>query len=92
MNSLFAVGLFLVLVGVALLIAALLVSVFQAGKASAVGGAAVGCVVVFFIPICFGAGNEPYLTLAAAMLATVAVLLGALQWLLWKRGRQERQE
>ncbi|MEM1615074.1 MAG: hypothetical protein QXP31_03550 [Pyrobaculum sp.] len=90
MNSLFALGLALIFAGVALLVATPLLA--QAGKSAAVGGAAVGCVVVFFVPICFGAGNEPYFTLAAALLMAAAAFLGVLQWLLWKRSRQEQQE
>lgn len=37
-----------------------------------------GCVMVFFIPICFSAGREPALMLAIALLALASFLLVAL--------------
>ena len=67
-------GLALVLAGFVLAFVAALLPLLAAGAARAEVGAA-GCVVVLFIPVCFGVGPlAPYLVIAA-MLITLAFLL-----------------
>jgi uncharacterized membrane protein len=52
---LFLVGLVLILAGFLLVLAAPLLALASNAEVAATGGA-VGCVVIFFVPICFGAG------------------------------------
>lgn len=67
------IGLGLVAVGLALIIASIISSVDGGGETS-VGF--VGCVVIFFIPICFGGGETPHsMVLIAAIISFVVFLV-----------------
>ena len=76
-------GFVLILAGFALAFATVLVAVFSVARsgATSVGG----CVLIFFVPICFGVGPlAPYFLLAALALtlALVALSFLLLQWAL----------
>jgi flagellar biogenesis protein FliO len=45
----------------------------------------VGCVVVIFVPICFGAGSESAVAMGLAGLAALIAAIVLLQWLFWRR-------
>jgi len=81
-------GFALILAGFALAFAAVLVaalSVAQGGAAS-VGG----CVLILFVPICFGVGSlAPYLLVVVLALALALVALSLLLWR-WALGEAQR--
>lgn len=84
--KLLIVGLSLIVLGVGILFVTILSAVFSSVQLTT---GVVSCIVILFIPICFGAGNGQLvtwgMTIAGILLLTAAVL----QWLLWKR--QEKQ-
>jgi uncharacterized membrane protein len=88
---LFLVGLMFILAGFFLVLMAPLLALASNAKVAATGGA-VGCVVIFFVPICFGAGTPGLLTWG---LLAVAVLLAVSAFFLWlisrELGRGEEQ-
>jgi uncharacterized membrane protein len=78
-------GLALVLAGFALAFAAALLAALSAAQGGAVGVG--GCVLVLFIPVCFGAGPlAPHLLVAALALALALVVLSFLLWSARPRG------
>ncbi|MEM4651452.1 MAG: hypothetical protein QW086_06460 [Pyrobaculum sp.] len=89
---LFLVGLVLILAGFLLVLAAPLLALASNAKVAATGGA-VGCVVIFFLPICFGAGAPHVVSWGLALAAVMAALI---LWLisrgLGRVGRVEGQE
>ncbi|MFN7105989.1 MAG: hypothetical protein ACK4M3_05335 [Pyrobaculum sp.] len=84
MRWLFFVGLFLIFAGVGLLV---VVPFFT--YVAKIETAAVGCVVVFFVPVCFGAGTSVLLPWVLAMAAALLLVATILQWLLWRRGGEK---
>jgi len=88
-NLLFAAGLALVVLGVLLLAAVPFIAMTYHAEG---GVAAVGCVVVLFFPICFGAGAPPALTWGLTAVAALLFVLALAQWLLWKKSQQEEKE
>ena len=89
MNLLFTVGLALILLGVFLLVSLPFIAMTYHAEVST---AAVGCVVVLFFPICFGAGTPPALTWGLTAVAALLFVLALVQWLLWKKYRQEEEK
>ena len=89
---LFLIGLMLILAGLLLVLAAPLLALASNAKVAATGGA-VGCVVIFFLPICFGAG-APHVVSWGLALAAVMLVVAALILLFISRGlgRVERVE
>lgn len=89
---LFLIGLMLILAGLLLVLAAPLLALASNAKVAATGGA-VGCVVIFFVPICFGAG-APHVVSWGLALAAVMLVVAALILLFISRGlgRVERVE
>jgi|ADKJ01.1.fsa_nt_gi uncharacterized membrane protein len=92
---LFLVGLMFVLAGFLLVLAAPLLALASNAEVAATGGA-VGCVVIFFVPICFGAGAPHVvswgLVVAALMMALVALVMWLISRGLGRVGRVEGQE
>jgi len=92
---LFLVGLVLILAGFLLVLAAPLLALASNAKVAVTSGA-VGCVVIFFVPICFGAGAPHVvswgLALAAVMLVVAALILWFISRGLGRVGRVEGQE
>ncbi|AFA39917.1 Protein of unknown function DUF131 [Pyrobaculum oguniense TE7] len=83
MLKLVAVGLALILLGFALLVAGVLST---AAKGVPATGGAVGCVLIFFVPICFGGGSQEAVSIGMAVAAVLIMAAAALQWLLLRRG------
>lgn len=72
-------GFALILAGIALVLAAALLLAFSVAQGGAAGVG--GCVIVLFVPICFGVGPlAPYLLIAALALAVALVALSILLW------------
>ena len=92
---LFLVGLMFVLAGFLLVLAAPFLALASNAEVAATGGA-VGCVVIFFVPICFGAGAPQVvswgLVVAAVMMALVALVMWLISRELGRAGRVEGQE
>lgn len=88
-NLLFAAGLALVVLGVLLIAAVPFIAMAYHAE---VNTAAVGCVVVLFFPICFGAGTPPALTWGLTAVAALLFVLALAQWLLWKKYHKEEEK
>lgn len=88
MRWLLAAGVGLVLLGLVLAVAAWL-SVVSIDRPVQVSGGAVGCVVVVFVPICFGVGESSVVAWGLAAAAGLLAVFVLLQWLLW-RGQKEQ--
>ncbi len=81
---LFVFGTALVMAGVLLLVLGSAAYVSMKSGVKAEGGV-VGCVVVLFVPICFGAGSESAVAMGLAGLAALVAAVVLLQWLFWRR-------
>jgi uncharacterized membrane protein len=92
---LFLVGLMFVLAGFLLVLAAPFLALASDAKVAATGGA-VGCVVIFFVPICFGAGAPHVVSWGLVAVAVMMALVALVMWLisreLGRAGRVEGQE
>ncbi|MGB9704510.1 MAG: hypothetical protein ACPL3C_03595 [Pyrobaculum sp.] len=84
MNWLFVFGTVLVVAGVLLLVLGSAAYIFMKGGVKSEGGV-VGCVVVFFVPVCFGAGSESAVAMGLVGLAALIAAVLLLQWLFWRR-------
>ncbi|MFZ8809902.1 MAG: hypothetical protein ACO2PN_17590 [Pyrobaculum sp.] len=78
---LFLVGLVLIFAGFLLVLAAPLLALASHAKVEATGGA-VGCVVIFFVPICFGAGAPQVVTWGLVAVAVMMALVALVMWLI----------
>ena len=78
---LFLVGLLLILAGFLLVLAAPLLALASNAKVAATGGA-VGCVVIFFVPICFGAGAPQVVSWGLVAVAVMMALVVLVMWLI----------
>lgn len=86
MQRLWLYGLVLVILGVIVVFIAtslyMLSMVMKHG--GEVGGGAAGCIVIFFIPICFGVGTKPQLalvlTIVSVILAVIVIVLSVLMF------------
>ena len=78
---LFFVGLVLIFAGFLLVLAAPLLALASDAKVTATGGA-VGCVVIFFVPICFGAGAPQVVTWGLVATAVMMALVALVMWLI----------
>ncbi|MFN3804664.1 MAG: hypothetical protein ACK4SY_06385 [Pyrobaculum sp.] len=85
MRWLFFTGLLLIFAGTGLLVVMPLLT-----HTKIIETATVGCVVIFFIPICFGVGTTAFLSWTLAVAAALLFVVTILQWLLWRR-RQPRE-
>lgn len=84
--ALWKVGLALVLVGFALAVVAALLPLLATPSAlTGVGG----CIVLLFVPICFGVGNLALPLLIAA--AVLSILLLVVAFLVWRTLTREAQ-
>ena len=81
---LFLIGLMFILAGFLLLLAAPLLALASNAKVATTGGA-VGCVVIFFVPICFGAG-VPHIVFWG--LVAVAVMIAFVVLVMWLISRE----
>ncbi len=86
--KLLVVGLSLVALGVGILFAALL----SASSAQLTQVGAVGCVVILFLPICFGAGSGQLVTWGMVMAGVLLLAAAVLQWLLLKRQEEKHSQ
>jgi len=78
---LFLVGLVLILAGFLLVLAAPLLALASNAEVAATGGA-VGCVVIFFVPICFGAGAPHIVFWGLVAVAVMMALVVLVMWLI----------
>ncbi len=78
---LFFVGLVLIFAGFLLVLAAPLLALASDAKVVATGGA-VGCVVIFFVPICFGAGAPQVVSWGLVAVAVMMALVALVMWLI----------
>jgi len=78
---LFLVGLVLIFAGFLLVLAAPLLALASHAKVEAIGGA-VGCVVIFFVPICFGAGAPQVVSWGLVAVAVMMALVALVMWLI----------
>jgi uncharacterized membrane protein len=78
---LFFVGLMLIFAGFLLVLAAPLLALASDAKVEATGGA-VGCVVIFFVPICFGAGAPQVVSWGLVAVAVMMALVALVMWLI----------
>lgn len=72
---LFIIGFILVMVGVLLALVVPLVLLLQQASSGGVEVAGGGCVIIWFIPICFGVGSPVVLVVLAVVALVVAVAL-----------------
>ncbi|MEM4438655.1 MAG: hypothetical protein QXT46_04910 [Pyrobaculum sp.] len=86
MNWLMAAGLGLVTAGFLIIAAVALSTIFIDRPIHA---AAVGCVVLVFVPICFGAGDPVLVNWSILITAALLVAFVVLQWLLWRSQKQQ---
>ena len=56
--SWFVLGYMLMFIGVLIILLTVMYSVISGLSESNIHGGAIGCIVIFFIPICFGAGTD----------------------------------
>ncbi|MEZ0248479.1 MAG: hypothetical protein ABWJ97_04335 [Thermoproteus sp.] len=89
MNRLFVLGLLIALVGFFVMAVAPLLQVSSAPQATTAG-----CILIFFVPICFGAGQPQ--TVGAAVLASAVILAAlfviSLLLFLWPVVREQKQD
>ncbi len=80
---LFFVGLVLIFAGFLLVLAAPLLALASHAKVEATGGV-VGwsCVVIFFVPICFGAGAPQVVSWGLVAVAVMMALVALVTWLI----------
>ncbi len=78
---LFLVGLVLILAGFFLVLATPLLALASNAKVATTGGA-VGCVVIFFVPICFGAGAPHIVSWGLVVVAVMMALVALVTWLI----------
>jgi uncharacterized membrane protein len=78
---LFFVGLMLIFAGFLLVLAAPLLALASDARVAATGGA-VGCVVIFFVPICFGAGAPQVVSWGLVAVAVMMALVTLVMWLI----------
>ena len=78
---LFLVGLVLIFAGFLLVLAAPLLALASHAKVEVTGGA-VGCVVIFFVPICFGAGAPQVVSWGLVAVAVMMALVALVMWLI----------
>jgi len=78
---LFLVGLVLIFAGFLLVLAAPLLALASNAKVEVTGGA-VGCVVIFFVPICFGAGAPQVVSWGFVAVAVMMALVALVMWLI----------
>ncbi len=57
-TSWFVLGYMLMFIGVLIILLTILYGILSGLSESNIHGGAVGCIVIFFIPICFGAGTD----------------------------------
>ena len=79
---LFLVGLVLIFAGFLLVLAAPLLALASDAKVEAATGGAVGCVVIFFVPICFGAGAPQVVSWGLVTVAVMMALVALVMWLI----------
>lgn len=81
---LFKLGLVLVFAGIILAVIAALLPLLlvapETGGVSATGG---GCVVVFFVPVCFGVGEQAHVALLLAIALAVVLVVVLLLFNAW---------
>jgi len=81
---LFKLGLVLVFTGVVLtIVAALLPLLLVSPETSSVSVTGGGCIVVFFIPICFGVGEQAQLALLLAVILTLVLVVVLIVFNTW---------
>ncbi|OYT40705.1 MAG: hypothetical protein B6U89_01315 [Desulfurococcales archaeon ex4484_58] len=80
MNRLISIGILLFFIGVIIIIVASLLFFFIAPSSPSdkrVEGGVAGCIVIFFIPICFGAGSPsiiPLLIILALIMVVIMII------------------
>jgi len=89
---LLALGLALVLTGIALMAAAPMLALLSHVRVGEISGGAVGCVIVFFVPVCFGVGQPAAVMHGIAAAALLLAVLALLTWLLLRALARTRTE
>jgi len=89
------VGIALVFIGMALaFVAALLPVILQLSSAEpgsvSIGGG--GCIIIFFIPICFGVGEPVLLVPMLALAAVLAIASLVIGYMMFRRARSLEEE
>jgi len=92
MSRLIAIGFALVILGILvtfigtfILVLKPLMEAPQTTNVTVTGGAA-GCIVIFFIPICFGTGNQPQLSMILTIMAvTLTVIIIIFSFIFMRR-------
>jgi len=81
------IGLALIIAGLLLIILAVVVSLFPILSNTGVAGnvSVGGCIVILFIPVCFGAGEHSDVLLLASALIGLAMVLVLLWITIWGR-------
>ncbi len=86
---LFFVGLMFIFAGFLLVLAAPLLALASHAKVETTGGAggyvvifSGGCVVIFFVPICFGAGDPQVVSWGLVAVAVMMALVALVMWLI----------
>ncbi len=80
MDKLFELGLVLIILGIAVIalgsLAVMLLQAHHAAESTSVEGGGAVCIVVFFVPICFGAASSGtmWLVMVLAMVLTLVVV------------------
>jgi len=82
-----SIGLALIIAGLLLIILAVVFSLFPILSNTGVTGSVSvgGCIVVLFIPVCFGAGEHGDILLLASALIGLAMVLALLWIIVWGR-------
>ncbi|AAL63399.1 hypothetical protein [Pyrobaculum aerophilum] len=86
MTWLFVLGITLIILGFVILA---LSPLLMSPPAWEVRGGVAGCVVLFVVPICFGAGPADFLAVALAAVAVLMFAVALLQWFLVRRGLKQ---
>ncbi len=73
-EKLFNLGLALMIVGIAIMILAPLTILAMNTSAKSVNVTGGGCIVIFFVPICFGVGSSPLMGLVIALALSLTLI------------------
>jgi uncharacterized membrane protein len=83
-NDFWRIGLLLIIIGFLIVFVAAILLVFESFSASSSSGDVSGCIILFFIPICFGAGSKGFIVpLMITALVITIIILFIILFIIW---------
>ncbi|MCD6300634.1 MAG: hypothetical protein J7L82_01015 [Staphylothermus sp.] len=74
-HSWVVLGYMLIFIGIIIIFSAIIFGILSGLNETTIHGGAVGCIIIFFIPICFGAGTNANILYALSILGFVIVII-----------------